>query len=278
MRILKARLQLVAQCSLIVGAMSSTLIAQEEEIPSDVIFHCDFESPQWWREWGLREAPQRVDTVDEDALRKFQPLAGKALRVRVDQGGHYGVSLQYRFAERLGSEPEEVYFRYSLRLADDWNPHRGGKLPGFGGTYGRAGWGGRRVNGTDGWSARGLFRGRVDGLTPIGYYCYHADMGGTYGDHWVWDSGGFRGLENNRWYRIEQYAKMNTPGRNDGVLRGWVDDQLVFDKTDVRMRDDDKLKIETIWINVYLGGTWSARQDQHLFIDDVTIGRTRSRR
>lgn len=67
--------------------------------------------------------------------------------------GHYGLSLSYRFRRQLGYEPEEIYFRYCLRLTDDWNPRRGGKLPGISGTYGRAGWGGRPVDGTDGWSA-----------------------------------------------------------------------------------------------------------------------------
>ena len=40
---------------------------------------------------------------------------------------------------------------------------------------------------------------------------------------WVWNRGGFAGLENNRWYHIEQVAEMNTPGKNDGVLRAWVE-------------------------------------------------------
>lgn len=48
---------------------------------------------------------------------------------------------------------------------------------------------------------------------------------------------------------------MNTPGKNDGVLRGWIDGTLAFEKTDVRMRDVPDLKIETIWMNVYYGGT-----------------------
>ncbi len=157
MRILTARLLLVVHWLVFMGTFSSRLVAQDEVSSSEVIFHCDFETPTWWREWGLREAPQRVDAVDEDSQRKFQPHAGKALRVRVDQGGHYGVSLQYRFAQRLGSEPEEIYLRYYLRLADDWNPQRGGKLPGIGGTYGRAGWGGRKVDGMDGWSCADCF-------------------------------------------------------------------------------------------------------------------------
>ena len=245
--------------------------------PTDIIFRCDFESKTWWQEWDQSELPKRTETVATDTKREFEPHDGKALRIRVDQGGHYGVSLAYEFAKRIGMEPEEVYFRYYLRLADDWIPERGGKLPGIGGTYGRAGWGGRKVDGTDGWSARGLFSGQKDGRTPIGFYCYHADMRGKYGSHWVWDRDGFHGLENNRWYSIEQYVKMNTPRINDGVLRGWVDGKLVFEKTDVRMRDVDALKIETVWLNVYHGGTWTATANHHLYIDDVVISRNRIR-
>ena len=253
------------------------LLARGEETanPPGTIFQCDFESTNWWREWGRREPPKRTETVAADAKFKFEAHDGKALRIRVDKGGHYGVSLEYNFAKRTGSEPEEVYFRYYLRLADDWRPERGGKLPGIGGTYGRAGWGGRKVDGTDGWSARGLFRGQNDGRTPIGFYCYHADMRGKYGDNWVWDRDGFSGLENNRWYCIEQHVKMNTPRMKDGVLRGWIDGKLVFEKADVRMRDVENLKVETVWINVYHGGTWTATADHHLYIDDVVISRSR---
>jgi len=237
------------------------------------IFTCDFESDTWWQQWALRQKDPRTDTVAADEARKFEPHRGKALCVRVDKGGHYGASLQFHFKRRTGTEPEEIFFRYYLRPADDWRPERGGKLPGIAGTYGRAGWGGRKVDGSDGWSARGLFGGQKDGRTPIGFYCYHADMKGRYGDNWVWDRDGFAGLENNRWYCIEQQARLNTPGKNDGILRAWVDGRLVFEKTDVRMRDVDTLRIETVWLNVYYGGTWAATADYHLYIDDVAISR-----
>ncbi len=235
------------------------------------VFTCDFESANWYREWDLNKAPKLVDTVTEDPERKFEARSGKALRIKVAKGGHYGGSLQYAFKKRIGSEPEEIYFRYYLRFADDWKPQRGGKLPGIAGTYGRAGWGGRPVNGSDGWSARGLFRGLKENRTPIGFYCYHADMKGKYGSDWIWDKEDRGMLENNRWYCIEQFAKMNTPGENDGILRGWVDGRLAFDRTDVRMRNVDHLKIEIVWINVYYGGSWAAHQDYHLYLDDVVI-------
>lgn len=239
----------------------------------DILFFCDFESDTWYKKWGMRRQDERTDIIAADPIRKFDPLHGKALRIKVDNRGHYGVSMQFLFKKQVGEEPEEIYFRYYLRFADDWNPARGGKLPGIAGTYGRAGWGGRRVNGRNGWSARGLFLGQKNDKTPIGFYCYHADMTGRYGSNWVWDRGRAGYLENNRWYCIEQYAKMNTPGRNDGVLRAWVDGRLAFEKTDVRMRDVETLKIESVWLNVYLGGRWTARSDHHLYIDKVVIAR-----
>ena len=48
-----------------------------------------------------------------------------------------------------------------------------------------------------------------------------------------------------------------------------MDGQLAFEKTDVRFRAVDKLKIEAVWINVYLGGTWTAEQDHHLYLDEI---------
>ena len=240
-----------------------------EKNPGVIVF-TDFDSDQWREQWSGGKRPT-VRIVDEDKTRGFEPLSGKALRIKVGKGGHYGASIQYNFKDRIGNEPEEIYFRYYLRFGSDWNPKRGGKLPGIGGTYGRAGWGGRPSNGRNGWSARGQFKGQHEGKTPIGFYCYHADMRGRYGSAWIWQKDKLGYLENNRWYCIEQYVKMNTPGKNNGVLRGWVDGKLAFEKTDVRMRDVSHLKIECIWINIYHGGTWSAQSDDHLFIDNVVI-------
>lgn len=245
---------------------------------NDIIFFCDFESKNWQGEWRARKDP-RGETVASDETLKFVPFQGKALRVKVEQGGHKGISLSFNFKKQIGEEPEEIYFRYYLRYADDWNPKRGGKMPGISGTYGRAGWGGRKVNGRNGWSARGSFRGQKGGKTPIGYYCYHADMKGIYGSVWVWKKNNLGYIPNNRWTCVEEYVKMNTPatdggkGKNDGILRAWIDGKLAFEKTDVRMRDVDTLKIEKIWVNIYHGGKWSSPTDDHLYIDNVVIAR-----
>lgn len=214
-----------------------------------------------------------LNTVIKSKALNFEPHDNKALCVEIPKGEHYGTSLRYPLKESAAGEPEEIYFRYYLRFADDWNPARGGKLPGFGGTYGKGGWGGDPSNGKNGWSARGTFQGQTNGRSPIGFYCYHADMDDQYGDVWIWGETSEERLLNNRWYCIELYAKMNNPADSDGILRGWLDGRLVFEKTDVRMRDIPDLKIESVWINVYHGGVWSAKNDDHLFIDNVVIAK-----
>ena len=116
----------------------------------------------------------------------------------------------------------------------------------FGGLYGDAGTGGKKVNGSDAWSARGAY-GPPDALgrIPIGFYVYHADMPGDYGDTWY-----YAVLERGKWHEIRLYIKLNTPaltpgarGFNNGILRAWVNGALVFNNRDIRFRDTDKLKI-----------------------------------
>jgi hypothetical protein len=249
------------------GAPAVWLLTAQPAPPaaaSAPLFTCDFESPGWYSEWGLDKPEPTLSTIAEEPALKFEP-----------QGSNLGCNLQYRFLKRTGSEPEEIWMRYYLRFADDWDPAaQGGKLPGISGTYGRAGWGGRPVNGHDGWSARGLFSRFANGETPIGFYCYHVDMRGKYGSGWVWDRDRLGYLRNNRWYAIEQHVRLNSPGMHDGVLRAWIDGRLAFEKTDVRLRDTANLRIEAVWMNVYQGGTNPAASDDHLYLDDVAISRS----
>lgn len=239
----------------------------------DVLLFCGFETDDWWRAWGMQKPPDNTSLVDGEGAFK-----GRSLKVTVRRDEHMGTSFAYKFRQQTGAEPEEIYFRYYLKFDPSWrNATSGGKLPGISGTYGRAGWGGRRVNGSDGWSARGLFDTRPGAsFTTVGFYCYHADMKGIYGEHWAFKPS----LQHGRWYSVEQYCKLNAPadaagkGRNDGILRGWIDGELAFEKTDIRFRDLNTLRIEEIWMNVYHGGATPVPGDDiHLYLDNIVIAR-----
>jgi hypothetical protein len=242
--------------------------------PAVMLFE-DFESSDWRSRWS--EAGGDIAMMSGAGF-GFEPVAGQALRVRIAEGRDYGASLRFRFSDKMGREPEQAYFRYMLRFGEDWLPiPDGGKLPGFAATYGRAGWGGRQADGSNGWSARGSFNAAsqpsnpLHGLTTIGFYAYHADMPTRHGEIWPWTERTPVLLANNRWYAIEQHVKLNTPGKNNGVLRAWVDGRLVFERTDLRFRDTAELRIEELWMNVYFGGTRPSSRNMHLFIDNVVV-------
>lgn len=251
----------------------------------DVVFVEDYEAADWMDDWTTHGGQFEVVEADDDAF-GFAPLVGRALRVLLPEGELTALNTHYDFMDELGEEPEEIYFRYYLRFGDDWNQTvQGGKMPGISGTYGRAGWGGRRSDGTNGWSARGSFSETVQpgnplaGRTVLGHYVYHADMEGTYGDGYPWvESWGPEGqgglLEPGRWASVEMHVRLNTPGANDGVLRAWVDGVLAMERSGMRFRDVDSLKIERIWMNIYHGGTEPSPYDQHAFIDHVVVARS----
>ncbi len=269
-------LVLLSAASLVVGC-SATLPFDER-----------FESATWYEAWGRDDSPEHCDlvaseTVGDDAIRLLteetvlermvEPRpSGQVLRVRIPKDSHYGVGdLAFRFRQQVGVEPTEAYLAYDLQLGADWKTEVSGKLPGIAGTYGVGGWGGRRSDGLNGWSARGMFRPAANGSVPIGTYGYHVDQRRIYGSHWNWEREGQSGLIPGRWYRIEQYCRLNTPGQHNGVIRGWINGVSAFEILDVRFRDTDALKVETVWMDVYHGGKQPAPNDLELFIDNVLI-------
>ena len=104
-----------------------------------VIMATGFESAFWEKDWNFGEIRGSYERTDDRGSRAlgFEPLDGQALQVMIPEGKNLGLDLRYKFSDKVGAEPEEIYFRYYLRLASDWNPTTdGGKLPGITSTYG----------------------------------------------------------------------------------------------------------------------------------------------
>lgn len=243
----------------------------------DVLFADAFEAGTPDARWLRGEAtPARIEMPGDDAA----PLAGRALRVVIPKGQQLGLDWRYRFRRQEQAEPEEIYFRYHLRLAPSWlRGSSSGKLPGIAGTYNRAGWGGRPWDGKAGWSMRGNWSHTfasghpAAGQVLLGSYGYHSGST-TYGETMQWVDGGFAGLVDiGRWVAIEQRIKLNTPGASDGEFEAWVDGRRAFRRTGMRWRDTPALRIEEVWLNVFHGGTAPAPADMVVHIDQVVIAR-----
>lgn len=250
---------------------------------SRVLLSSNFEQANWGSQWSSGAERETLSRVAENPQENFVPLLGKALQAELPQGQLTAMNLYFMFKEEVGYEPEEIYLRYHIRFGDTWQTVDGGKLPGIAGIYDggalEGGWGGRTSNGNNGWSARGIFRTVVEGnnplqgRVPVGTYLYHADMAGPYGDVLAWDGQGIGALQKNRWYAIEQYIRLNTPGQHDGIFRAWIDGVPAFELTDLKFRNlgKDDIKIDRIWMNLYHGGTTPNDRTVHAFIDNVVV-------
>lgn len=211
--------------------------------------------------------------TDHNRIVDARDGAARSLRVTIPEGEHYGTSMHYRFDEAGATEPTALHSRYFLYVptAFEFGEHDRGKLPGPAGTYGEAGWGGKPSDGTNGWSARMSF-GSPDGdAIQLSSYVYHAQMDGTTGRHFEWDVADAGRIDPGRWYRIDNYVRMNAPGEDDGVLRGWVDGVLSLDEGDLRFRDVERLKVEEFWFDVYYGGVEPSPTDNAVEFRDLAL-------
>ena len=85
-------------------------------------------------------------------------------------------------------------------------------------------------------------------------------------------------LENGRWYEVEMFVQMNNPTpqnpeKTDGIIRGWVDGVLAYEKTNAvfRIEGHDNLHVRTVWLDVFKGGPYGSCYDHEIHIDQLVV-------
>jgi hypothetical protein len=75
------------------------------------------------------------------------------------------------------------------------------------------------------------------------------------------------------WYAVGLFIQMNTPGAADGIIRGWIDGKLAYEKTNVvfRIPGHKNLHVRTAWLDVYKGGTKGNCQDSSIWLDQMVL-------
>jgi hypothetical protein len=206
---------------------------------------------------------------------------GKGLKSVMKTGAHWGASGWWYFESHGLAQPDELYWRYWLRFDDDFyiEPPARGKLPGPATLGGSGCKGGVPTTTTHPcFSARMLFS-RVygesrsigpDGVTLIGSYVYHLDEAG---DIQTWDRD-VASLDNGKWYCVEGRIKLNTPGKHDGVIEGWVDGQQAYSRSDFAFRraDEGSMHIKSFWFDNYYGGSYTSPVVNEVDFDSLALG------
>jgi hypothetical protein len=197
---------------------------------------------------------------------------GRSLRVLYPQGG-VGSSAGGALWKMHVGRFDDLYCSYSVRFAPDFDFVRGGKLPGLAG--GAANAGGRKPTGTDGWSARMMWRTGGE----VVQYVYHVDQPTNYGEDFHWDRGGQRFFRPGTWHRVEHRIVVNTPGQRDGIVQGWFDGVLALDRRDVRFRNVNAFAIDVFAFSTFFGGsdaTWAPVKDEQVTFDQFVIATART--
>ena len=213
---------------------------------------------------------------------------GDGLRSVILQGDHWGSSGHWEFTDHIGDDPDEVWWRYWVRFDENnyIEPQDRGKLPGPAGLYNYRCLGGRPSTEAEPcFSARMMFARDYprwpeegdpngdEGETRIGFYVYHLDQATEYGDTWDWDRD-VSVLPNGEWYCLEGHISMNTPGANNGMLEGWVDDQLAFQRTDMKWRraTEGWMGVKSFWFDIYYGGANTSPHRNEITFDSLALG------
>ena len=212
--------------------------------------------------WNDGVSRGRVEIIDENG--------DKAMRVFYPEG-KYGPSESGAQWKHEINNYDELYFSYRIKFEDNFDFVRGGKLPGLAG--GTANTGGNTPNGSDGWSARMMWK-RNGGIVQ---YVYHPDQYQNlpYGDEFPWESGGQQcRFVPGVWYHIEVRIVMNTPQEKDGIIQAWLNGIKVLDRKNIRFRDVENLSIDIDYFSTFFGGgdsSWAATKDEFIFFDDFII-------
>lgn len=198
---------------------------------------------RWKSDWQGCEfeggiAQGRVVIVETDAL-KWLRVNFAVGKIGPEEGG---AGWRMPFGKH-----ETAELSYTLRFSKDFDFVKGGKLPGLCGGPDNVS-GGRRATGTNGFSARLMWR--KDGRGEA--YVYHKNQKGDYGDSFAFPAD-FR-------FPIEAPVKvkiavtMNTVGKRDGVLRVWIDEKRLVERTDMEWRTVGSFGVDGLYFETFHGG------------------------
>jgi hypothetical protein len=285
------------------------------------VFCEPWSSSTWWQngydsEGGKTFRAAQASQVTYTSLVSTGCISGTCLKVSMPQGTTNSLSIHWPL-KNAGIAPDQLYFRYYIKLGPNWNPYMtdgsaGGKFPGLADARsthdpsGQCGNGGDIGDGINCWTARASFYDCTSNMAPdcsmrYGSYLYFYRQqfgdGSFTGLPGQWDNdprqqftgdGGtcqstannvFCGIGNggdfvnDRWYRVEEFIKMNTPGVANGIIRGWIDGVLSYEKTNMifRIPGHDNLHVRTVWLNVYKGGVLGNLNSSEIFLDQMVL-------
>ncbi len=220
-----------------------------------------------WDSQPDKDPPQRLRAAVEGKVTAGgREVPGKnVLLLACWKGGAQSASFSkllgnYRSAQDgKGPGHEEVFVRYYVKFDEAYTPvqNHGANLGGRDVTRPGSWWVGQAA--TPDVAARGYF---YSGLQPYdqgpnrlywGFYSYHMDKRGIYGDNYRPKEEERTPVEIGRWICVERHMKLNSvdPLQADGLEELWVDGKPAIRREGLRFRRVPELRISAFNLDVY---------------------------
>lgn len=230
----------------------------------------DFPNASWYHgfEYG------RASIVEDNG--------SKVLRLKYPQGclgPNYEEGCAAQVKWNLPEPAKTMWVGYKIKFEEGFDFRKGGKLPGLCGGKAYSG-GNKPASKGDGWSARIMWR--QDGA--IHQYMYYVEQAANYGDYWPWtdESSVSSRFIPGKWHTVITQIILNTiesgatNGNHDGVLRSWLDGEMVLEKTGLRLIDFEDQMIDIFYISTFHGGDnsdWKPLNDSYIRYDDFIVSK-----
>jgi hypothetical protein len=265
---------LLVSCSRDSGISQSLPPTNSTPPATEVLWSGSFQESEWQTDWVLQNrgawGEENMEAIADPSgrfskvLRVHYPKDSASPSVSRSDGVPLGGA---QFYANLGISPaDSLRLSYYVRFSEDFDFVKGGKLPGlFGGTETS---GGNVPDGTDGFSTRLMWRRDGDG-EMYAYLPTSEEYGTSIGrGNWRFEPG--------VWYHLEQEVLLNQPGKTDGRIRVWVDDELVLDEQELTFRTTDELQIEGLFFSTFFGGgdsSWATPKDVYIDFAEFEVSR-----
>lgn len=192
---------------------------------------------------------------------------------------------------QLPKQVESATYEMTFRFVGSFAPYKGGKLPGLAGvppgvSDAEPAGGGKVLPYTLGWSGRHMWLGGTGDTNWPDFvgtdYMYGYDQVSEFGDHVKYTVGGTGSGSSgtsviyapNTWYTVKTHYQMNTAGAADGILRTWLNDAIVVNRTNRAYRSATNVKIGLLFWSLFRGGStagWQSPTEDYIEITSVKI-------
>lgn len=224
----------------------------------------DWNNPK--RIMGANMGRCTIVTDPFDSLKNVLEIKYPKGKVGQEQDGG-GAQWRLRF-EKL----EKCTVEYSVMFPIGFDFVKGGKLPGLSG--GTSPGGGKKSDGSDGFSARIMWR---EGGAIFQYmYWMERAPDKKWGDDLPW-----KDIEGNslyfipgKWHTLKTEIILNTPGEKDGKITSWLDEKLALSQQGAFRAKEAIFGIDSLNFTTFFGGNtteWAPTKDEKVYFSDFRI-------